>query len=85
MVSVDDLETNTRFSKEHEADYPILSDVTKEIATKYGVLAPSGVAYRWTFYIDPDGKILYIDKAVKAVTAGPDMAARLGELNIAKR
>ena len=85
MISVDNIEENTKFAKMHEADYPILSDVTKEIATKYGVLGPSGLARRWTFYIGPDGKILHIDNAVKAASAGPDMVAKLGELNIAKK
>lgn len=85
MISVDNLDDNTRFAKEHEADYPILSDVTKEIANKYGVLAPSGFARRWTFYIDPTGKILHIDKEVKPASSGTDMVARLGELKIAKK
>lgn len=85
MISVDNIEENTKFAKMHEADYPILSDVTKEIATKYGVLMPAGFARRWTFYIDPDGKILHIDNAVKPASSGPDMVAKLAELNIAKR
>ena len=98
MISVDNLEDNTRFAKEHEADYPILSDVTKEIANKYGVpllihlaetkdgvLMAAGFANRWTFYIGPDGKILHIDKQVKPATSGEDMVAKLGELKIAKR
>jgi thioredoxin-dependent peroxiredoxin len=85
MVSVDNLEDNTKFAQMHEADYPILSDVKKEIANAYGVLGPTGLARRWTFYIAPDGKILYIDKEVKPATSGPDMVARLGALNIAKR
>jgi peroxiredoxin Q/BCP len=85
MISTDTLEDNTKFAQMHEADYPILSDVTKEIATKYGVLAPAGFARRWTFYIDPDGKILHIDNAVKPGSSGPDMVAKLGELKIAKR
>ena len=85
MISVDNLEENTKFAKMHEADYPILSDVSKEIANKYGVLSPAGFARRWTFYIAPDGKILHIDKEVKPATSGPDMAAKLAELNIAKR
>ena len=84
MISVDNLEDNTRFAKEHEADYPILSDVTKEIANKYGVLSPAGLARRWTFYIDPNGKILHIDKEVKPATSGEDMVAKLGELKTAK-
>ena len=85
MISVDNLEDNTRFAKEHDADYPILSDVSKEIANKYGVLGRAGFANRWTFYIDPNGKILYIDKEVKPATSGEDMVAKLGELKIGKR
>ncbi len=85
MISVDTLEDNTRFAKEHEADYPILSDVSKEIANKYGVLGKSGFANRWTFYIGPDGKILHIDNAVKPASSGPDMVAQLATLNVPKR
>ena len=85
MISVDNLEDNTRFAKEHDADYPILSDVSKEIANKYGGLGRSGFANRWTFYIDPNGKIIAIDKEVKPATSGEDMVAKLGELKIAKR
>ena len=85
MISVDTPEDNKKFAEMHGADYPILSDVSKEIATKYGVLGPSGLARRWTFYIAPDGKILHIDTAVRAASSGADMVAKLAELNIAKR
>jgi len=44
-----------------------------------------GVANRWTFYIGPDGKIVYIEKSVKTSTAGQDVAAKLAELGVAKR
>ena len=85
MISVDNPEDNKKFAEMHEADYPILSDVTKEIAAKYGVMGPGGFARRWTFYIAPDGKILHIDKEVKPASSGPDMVAKLGELKIEKR
>ena len=85
MVSVDTLEDNTKFAQMHEADYPILSDVSKTVANTYGVLGPSGMARRWTFYIAPDGKIIHIDKTVAPASAGPDMVRTLGELNVAKR
>ncbi len=85
MVSVDNLEDNTKFAQMHEADYPILSDASKAIATAYGVLNPAGMARRWTFYIGPDGKILHIDKTVSPASSGPDMVKKLGELNVAKR
>lgn len=45
----------------------------------------SGLASRWTFYIGTDGKILHIDKGVKVASAGQDIAAKLGELGVAKR
>jgi peroxiredoxin Q/BCP len=82
MASVDTLEDNTGFAKKESADFPILSDPTKATAQKYGVLSERGFANRWTFYIGPDGRIAYIDKAVKASTAGQDVAARLAELGI---
>jgi thioredoxin-dependent peroxiredoxin len=85
MISVDNPDDNKKFAAMHEADYPILSDVSKEIATKYGVLGPTGLARRWTFYIGPDGKILHIDNAVKPASSGPDMVAKLAELNIPKK
>ena len=80
MVSVDDAELNKKFATEHDADFPILSDPEKTVATAYGVLGKSGLASRWTFYIGPDGKILLIDKMVRAGSAGEDLAAKLEEL-----
>jgi peroxiredoxin Q/BCP len=85
MISVDNLEDNTKFAQMHEADFPILADPSKEIANSYGVLGPSGLARRWTFYVAPDGKILHIDKEVKPASSGTDMVAKLGELNVPKR
>ena len=85
MVSVDNLEDNTRFAQMHEADYPILSDASKAIATAYGVLNPAGMARRWTFYIGVDGRILHVEKKVSPATAGQDLVAKLAELGINKR
>lgn len=84
-ASVDDLETNTKFAQSLEADYAILSDASKQVATAYGVLAPQGFARRWTFYIGPDGKILHVDREVKTATAGQDVAAKLTELGTKTR
>lgn len=99
MASVDPLEKNVEFAKatsvklgdrtveKKEADFPILSDPTKATATAYGVLTPQGFANRWTFYIGKDGKIQAIDKDVSkhVATSAEDMAAKLGELNVAKK
>ena len=82
MASVDLIEKNTDFAKAQEADFPLLSDPTKEVATAYGVLGPRGVANRWTFYIGKDGRILAIDKAVKPATSAEDMLAKFAELGV---
>jgi thioredoxin-dependent peroxiredoxin len=82
---VDDAKTNKEFAEHVGADYPILSDPSKEVATAYGVIGRVPFASRWTFYIGPDGKIMYIDKSVKTSTAGADVAAKLAELGVAKR
>ncbi len=40
------------------------------------------MANRWTIYIGKDGKILFIDKAVKAGAHGGDVAAKLKALGV---
>ena len=85
-ASVDTPDTNKAFAESVGADYPILSDPGKETARAYGVLGASGeFASRWTFYIGPDGKIIDIDRSVKPASAGPDMIAKLGTLNVKKK
>jgi len=98
MASVDPIEKNTEVAKaksvtlgqganatvveKKEADFPLLSDPTKETAKAYGVLNERGTASRWTFYIDKTGKISYIEKTVKPDTSAEDMIAKLSELKV---
>lgn len=82
MASVDPIADNKGFAEKEKADFPLLSDPSKETAQAYGVLSARGFANRWTFYIGKDGKILAIDKAVKPATSAEDMAAKLGELGV---
>jgi len=87
MASVDPLDGeqgNKAFAETHKADFPLLSDPTKETAKAYGVLNERGMANRWTFYIDKNGRISYIEKAVKPATSAEDMIAKLGELSVSK-
>ena len=80
---MDDAETNKKFAESLELDYPILSDPGKSTAQSYGVISAEGkYAARHTFYIGSDGKILFIDREVKPMTAGDDVVARLVELGI---
>jgi alkyl hydroperoxide reductase subunit AhpC len=41
-------------------NFPMLSDLTKEVSRNYGILLEGqGIALRGTFIVDPDGKIQY--------------------------
>jgi thioredoxin-dependent peroxiredoxin len=82
-ASVDTPEENKKFAESLGADYPILSDPGKKVAEAYGVVHEGRpVAERWTFYIGKDGKILYVDRQVRAQTAAQDVVNKLKELNI---
>jgi peroxiredoxin Q/BCP len=82
-ASVDTPEENKKFAESLGADYAILSDPGKKIAEAYGVVHPGReVPERWTFYIGKDGKILFVDRQVKAQTAGEDVVKKLKELNV---
>ena len=90
MISVDTLEDNKGFAEKEKADFPMLANPDKKVAFAYGVIAADAppnrqFARRHTFYIDPEGKIAFIDRAVKPQTSGPDIVARLAELNVPKK
>jgi peroxiredoxin Q/BCP len=86
MASVDTPEDNKAFAEKEHADFPLLSDPGKQVATAYGVVTPERqFASRWTFYIGPDGKILFIDKQVRPQTAGEAVVAKLQELGVKKK
>ncbi len=42
-----------------EIAYPLLADITKKIASDYGVLTEGGIALRGLFLINPEGKVVY--------------------------
>jgi len=85
-ASNDDAETNKKFAESLGLDYPILSDPGRDVARAYGVLT-AGKEYcsRHTIYIGKDGKILLIDREVKPMTAGGDVATRLADLGVSKK
>ena len=82
MASVDSIEDNTGFAEKNGATFPILSDPSKETARAYGVLGWHGYTNRWTYYIDPQGVIVKIDKDVNPMTAGESLGANLQALGV---
>jgi peroxiredoxin Q/BCP len=84
-ASVDTAETNRKFAESLELDYPILSDPGKDTARAYGVVTGDrATAFRWTFYIGKDGRILYIDKSGATSTQGQEVVNRLKALGITR-
>ena len=81
-ASVDTPAENARFAESLGITYPILSDPSRDVARAYGVLSRSGYASRWTFYVGVDGRIMAIDKEVRAGSHGGDVAARLEKLGV---
>lgn len=84
-ASVDDEALNKQFSDKLQLDFPLLSDPSKETAKAYGVLNDRGMANRWTYYIDKDGKIAHVDQQVKVDGYGQTVAAKLKDLNVAAK
>ena len=85
MASVDPLETNIAFAEENDADFPLLSDPSKQVAEAYDVLALYGVPKRHTIYIGKDGRVLFVDREIQAATSAEDIAEKLIELGIPTR
>jgi thioredoxin-dependent peroxiredoxin len=90
MISVDTLEDNKAFAAKEHADFPMLANPDKKVALAYGVINPEAppdrqFARRYTFYIDPTGKIADIDKAVKPASSGQDIVTHLEALKVPAR
>lgn len=82
MASVDPLDDNRDFAKKTNADFPMLSDPSKDTAKAYDVLNFMQVASRVTFYISKEGIILKIDDDINPRTAAEDIANNLQVLNV---
>ena len=65
-ISLDTLETQTRFAESLKLPFPLLSDAKGKAATAYGV---KGLfwAYRTTFVIDEEGRIIAIFEGSNAI------------------
>jgi peroxiredoxin Q/BCP len=80
-VSLDSVESHSKFSEKYELPFPILSDKSKEIAKAYGVLGIGGLAAkRATFMIDKNGKIARIFPKVDVKQHSEEVLKALEEL-----
>ncbi|MFT5210557.1 MAG: peroxiredoxin Q/BCP [Flavobacterium sp.] len=82
MASVDSIEDNVGFAQQQTANFPLLSDPSKQTARNYEVLSGQGYALRHTFYIDVDGRIMAIDRQIKPASSAEDIAKTLLKLGV---
>jgi peroxiredoxin Q/BCP len=72
-ISVDSKESIKEFIIDHNLNFPLLSDETKEVSRKYGVLNNIGVDSRITFIVDKNGNISNIIRDVNVETHADDV------------
>lgn len=73
-VSLDDLETQTKFAESLKLPFPLLSDAGGKAASAYGVKGAMW-ANRTTFVIDETGKITAIIEGKDAIDPAATVAA----------
>ena len=88
--SVDTAESHGKWIRELkertgvEIDYPLLADVNKELAQRYGILHKTkGVTYRAVFIVDPDGILRFT--AIYPLDVGRSIAEIQRVVRILKR
>jgi len=65
---VDSQFANKAYAEQIGVTFPLLSDFTREVTTKYGILDDKyPVAHRTTFVIDRNGVIQHIDREADAL------------------
>lgn len=77
-ISVDDSDSHAEFAKKYHLLFPLLADKSGAVADSYGALLNLGilkVARRFTFLIDPQGKINKVYLSVETSRHSKDIIA----------
>src|SRR5258707_575003 len=75
-VSMDNLETQTKFAESLTLPFPLLADPEGVAAKAYGVANPAGYANRVTFVIGKDGKVAKVIEGKDAIDPSAAELAR---------
>jgi peroxiredoxin Q/BCP len=80
-VSVDTVESHKKFAEKNGLDFPLISDVDKQISRAYGVLSADGsYAERMTFIINKRGEIAKVFTKVDVTKHTHDVVDALRQL-----
>jgi peroxiredoxin Q/BCP len=82
-ISVDDGASHAEFAKKYHLPFPLLADKSTEVAARYGALMDLGVfkiAKRYTFLIDPQGKVAKVYQKVETSKHSTEIIEDLNKL-----
>lgn len=87
-ISVDDSASHKAFAEKYHLPFPLLADAKGDVAAKYGALSDwlvMKVARRYTFLIDPSGKVVRTYLSVDTSRHSAEIVADLKRLQAEKR
>ncbi len=82
-ISVDDGASHAEFAKKYHLPFPLLADKSTEVAARYGALMNLGLfkfARRYTFLIDPQGRIAKVYEKVETSKHSTEIIEDLKQL-----
>ena len=79
-ISQDSVESHKQFISKHQLNFPLLADVKGEVSKRYGADGTFGFSKRWTFIVDPELKIRWVQKNVDPALNAKEVAAQLTSL-----
>ena len=82
-ISVDDSNSHAEFAKKYHLPFPLLADKSTEVAARYGALMNLGLlkfAKRYTFLIDPQGKVVKVYEKVETSKHSQEIIEDLKQL-----
>jgi len=80
-VSKDSVKSHKKFADEYDLTYPLLADVDKKLAKKFGIVNMIGIYKRTTFIISKDQKIIKVYPNVKVQGHAERVVEYLEDLN----
>jgi peroxiredoxin Q/BCP len=75
-VSTDGVETLKKFAEKYKVQFKLLSDKDGRLASRLGILRPTGTAERVTYILN-DGKVVHILKGLRSAEEHADKALEL--------
>ncbi len=85
-ISTDSVKDQAAFHEEHSLQFDLLSDEDGKVTKKFGAkMAVFNISKRWTFIIDPNLKVVAIDRDVDPMLDADHVSKKLAQLQKTKK